>query len=133
MNDNIHNVLADNLARLLAMGKRYGLPDSQASLARRAGIAQTTLSNWMDPTRGRSPQLDKLDVVAGVYGLEVWQLLIPGLPDDLVLDRHLRKLVSNYRTIADPQIRAHIDRIAEAEAQYAGAQKTRGQASIPET
>lgn len=119
MNNDIHSVLADNLSRLLSVGKRYGLPDSQASLAKRSGVAQTTLSNWLDPTRGRSPQIDKLDRVAAVYGLEVWQLLIPGLPDDLVLDRHLRRLVSNYRNITDSAVRDRIDRIAEAEAEYA--------------
>jgi transcriptional regulator with XRE-family HTH domain len=116
---NISEVLAENLRRLLAAGPRHNLPGSQATLAKRAGVAQTTLSNWLDPSRGRAPQLDKLERVAAVYGLEVWQLLVPGLPDDLVLDRHLRRLVAAYRDIANADVRNRIWRIAEAEADYA--------------
>lgn len=119
-----HQALARNLKRLLDAGRQYDLPSSQAALARRSGVAQTTLSNWLDPERGRSPQLDKLERVAEVYKLEVWQLLVPELPDDLLVDRHLARLVRSYTSI-DPATRERIDRIAEAEAQYARHQAAR--------
>jgi transcriptional regulator with XRE-family HTH domain len=111
-------IFAANLARLLAMGGRYGLPTSQAELARRSGVSQKTLSNWLAPDRGVAPQLDKLEPIARVYGLEVWQLLVPDLPDDMVMAGPLQKLVANYRKISSPRAREYIDRVAEAEAHY---------------
>lgn len=112
-------VLATNLSRLIAIGGPHGLPTSQAELARRSGVAQKTLSNWLAPERGGAPNLDKLVPVARVYSLEVWQLLIPDLPDDMLLLGHLKDLVANYRKIINPKAREYIDRIAEAEAGYA--------------
>ena len=111
-------ILAANLTRLMALGGPYGLPSSQAELARRSGISQKTISNWLTPERGIAPQLDKLEPIARVYALEVWQLLVPDLPDDMVLLDHLKKLVANYRKITSPTAREYIDRVAEAEAAY---------------
>ncbi len=111
-------ILAKNLARLLAIGGTFGLPESQAELARRSGVAQKTISNWLDPTRGVTPVLDKLEMVATVYRLEVWQLLVPDLPDDMLLLGHLKRLVANYRQIRNPAARRYIEQIAEAEAHY---------------
>ena len=78
-------ILAANLQRLLDIGGPRGLPDSQAELGRRAHVAQKTISNWLDPARGVAPQIDKLEAVAHVYGLEVWELLMPDIPDELLL------------------------------------------------
>lgn len=111
-------ILAKNLARLLAIGAAHGLPSSQSALSRRSGVAQKTISNWLDPTRGVAPVLDKLELVANVYRLEVWQLLVPDLPDDMLLMGHLKKLVANYGHIKNPSARRYIDQIAEAEANY---------------
>ena len=111
-------ILAKNLARLLAIGAAHGLPSNQSALSRRSGVAQKTISNWLDPTRGVAPVLDKLELVADVYRLEVWQLLVPDLPDDMLLMGHLKRLVANYGHIKNPSARRYIDQIAEAEANY---------------
>lgn len=111
-------IIAANLSRLLAIGAPHGLPKSQSELARRSGVAQKTISNWLAPERGGAPQIDKLDRVARVYGLDVWQLLVPDLPDDMLLLGHLKKLVANYRKISSLRAREYIDRVAEAEAGY---------------
>jgi len=115
---NSREILAENLRRLLSMGAAHGLPSNQSELARRSGVSQKTISNWLDPSRGVAPVLDKLDMIAGVYRLEAWQLLMPDLPDDMLLAGHLRRLVANYRHITDPGARRYVERIAEAEADY---------------
>jgi transcriptional regulator with XRE-family HTH domain len=114
-------ILAKNLTRLLAVGAAHGLPSTQAALSRRSGVSQKTISNWLDPSRGVAPVLDKLELVADVYRLEVWQLLVPDLPDDMLLIGHLKRLVANYGNIANPAARRYIEQIAEAEANYAPA------------
>lgn len=117
-------VLAHNLRRLLAIGAAYGLPTSQAELSRRSGIAQTSISNWLDPDRGIAPSLDKLQPIARVYGIEVWQLLVPDLPDQLLASDHLARLVANYAKIERTTARDYLDKVAEAEAHYTqGTQK----------
>lgn len=110
-------ILAGNLRRLLERGQPLNLPRSQAELARRSGVSQKAISNWLDLTRDISPQLDKLEMIAGVYRCAVWELLIPQAADD-ILNRHLFKLVSNYQKIKNPAARTYVERIAEAEADY---------------
>ena len=120
MNDrDMRAIAADNIRRLLRVGAQLGLPGSQAELARRAGVAQTSISAWLDSERTVEPSIGKLNAIARVYGLEAWQLLAPGLTDDLLLASHLQKLVANYRRIKNPAAREYIDRVAEAEAGYA--------------
>ena len=108
-----------NLARLLRIGAAHGLPGSQAALARRSGVSQKAISNWLRPEMGISANIDNLGPIARVYGLEVWQLLVPDLPDDMLLAGHLKSLVANYRQITSPAARRYIDQVAEAEAGYA--------------
>lgn len=110
--------LAHNLRRLLALGADFNLPTSQAELSRRSGIAQTSISNWLDPARGIAPSLDKLQPIARVYGIEVWQLLVPDLPDQLLASDHLARLVANYARIERAGAREYIDKVADAEAHY---------------
>ena len=116
-------ILATNLSTLLARGRADGLPGSGAELARRSGVSQKAINNWLNPDRGIAPQLDKLAPIARVYGLEVWQLLVPGIGYDLTRARKLRVLVDNYQHIQCPNARHYIERIAEAEADYTGTAK----------
>lgn len=81
----VRAIVAENIRRLLRLGGSVGLPSSQAELARRSGVAQTSISNWLDDTRAVSPTIDKLEAVARVYGLEAWQLMMRGVTDDLAL------------------------------------------------
>lgn len=116
--NSIAQVLAINLRNLLRIGVAHGLPGSQAELARRTGISQKAISNWLAPERGVAPVIDSLEPIAALYGLEVWQLLVPDLPDDMLLASHLKRLVANYRHINSAAAREYIDRVAEAEAGY---------------
>lgn len=117
-NKEMRIVAAENIRRLLRVGESMGLPSSQAELARHAGIAQTSISAWLDPDRTVEPRIGNLNAIANVYGLDPWQMLVPNLTDDMVLASHLKKLVANYRKIGDARAREYIDRVAEAEAHY---------------
>lgn len=111
-------ILADNLRRLMAQGVPAGLPTSQASLARKSGVAQKTISNWLAPERGISANIDKLDQVATVYGLELWQLFVPGLPAERDAAASLAGLVHHCLRIGSARARQYLYRVAEAEADY---------------
>ena len=113
----VRAIVAENIRRLLRLGGSIGLPSTQAELARRSGVAQTSISNWLDDSRAVSPTIDKLEAVARVYGLEAWQLMMRGVTDDLALAGHLKKLVTVYPKIG-PHAREYIERVAEAEAAF---------------
>lgn len=110
-------IVAENIRRLLRLGGSVGLPSTQAELARRSGVAQTSISNWLDDSRAVSPTIDKLEAVARVYGLEAWQLMMREVTDDLALAGHLKKLVTVYPKIG-AHAREYIERVAEAEAAF---------------
>lgn len=68
------DVLAANLKLLQ---ERPGLPRAQADIAKRAGLDQTTVSRTLRAANAIS--IDKLDGLAGAFGMQSWQLLAPGL------------------------------------------------------
>lgn len=108
-------VVAENLEAL--MGYRG---DKQAGLARRAGVSQRTVSNLLNPKAGHSPTLDKLERVANAYGLEAWQLQIPGLDAEAMLGsghRQFQSVVYSYMQ-ADSNGRAYLARVGEKESAY---------------
>lgn len=80
----INEVLATNLKRL--MEAKVDL-STQAKLASRSGVNQKTISNYLNPQqrpdgkKGRpaSAKLAEVELIAGAFGLEVWELLVPGL------------------------------------------------------
>ena len=111
-------ILADNLRRLMARGGSDGLPTSQAGLARKSGVAQKTISNWLAPERGISANIDKLDQVAAVYSLELWQLFVPDLPAERDAAASLAGLVHHCLRIGSARARQYLYRVAEAEADY---------------
>lgn len=118
MDKSASRILADNLATLLRIGPHYHLPGNQSELARASGVAQKTISNWLRADWSTTPNLRKLEAVARVYGLALWQILMPGLTDDLTAAHRLGKLVDNYRHIERPAAQRYLERIAEAEAMY---------------
>lgn len=75
-------VLADNLRRLMEDNKSFR---TQGAVAKRAGVDQKTISNCLNPeqrkatAKGRlpSPTLAQVEKIAGVFGLQVWELLQP--------------------------------------------------------
>jgi transcriptional regulator with XRE-family HTH domain len=71
----VRKVLADNLKTL--MRRTVGLK-TQAQVAERSGVAQTTVSNMLRPDTASmtAPKLDNVEKVASAFGLATWQLLI---------------------------------------------------------
>lgn len=67
-------VLAQNLERLMAASALYG---KQQAVAAKAKVDQKTVSRILHKTN--EPSLDKLERIAAVFGLEPWQMLVPGL------------------------------------------------------
>ena len=68
-------VLAHNLRSLM---KRTPDLDTQEKLAKRAGVAQTSVSQILRPdnTAAKSPKLDQVEKIAFAFGLATWQLLL---------------------------------------------------------
>lgn len=75
------DVLADNLEALMKANPQYGklLSLEQATATRGGGkrIGKTTLANILKRTTPIN--LDYVEILAKVFGLAPWQLLIPGL------------------------------------------------------
>lgn len=101
-------------ANLLHLMEKYG--DTQASLAKRAGVTQSNVSYILSTER--NVRLDTVEAVAAAYGLNGWHLLNPDLPADLVDSPSLAKLVSSYIKTSS-EGRALIDAVADREAAYA--------------
>lgn len=82
---------------------------TQMDLAQYANIAQKTVSNILN---ARSDiQLDILDKIARAFGLNLWHLIMPNLPDDLAQSTKLDRLLNHYLN-ASPEGREMLDRLA---------------------
>jgi transcriptional regulator with XRE-family HTH domain len=70
---------ADNLRRLM---EREQL--SQAALAQRSGVAQRTLSTWLDTADPASinPRAQMVEKVAAAFRVPAWMLFMPTMPTD---------------------------------------------------
>lgn len=109
MKKSAHEALADNLKRLM---DHEGW--SQADLERKAGVAQTTISNMLDTERCVSSTMRNIERVAAVWKLEAWQLLIPDQPIDILKAQSLRNVVTSYTHMSKAG-RDYIDHVAERE------------------
>lgn len=69
----MRQILADNIAALMARSKF-----TQAVVAGKAGIAQTSVSQMLRPDNeaAKSPKLDQVEKVAHAFGISAWQLLL---------------------------------------------------------
>ena len=71
------DVVAENLRRLR---ERYPELSTQKVLASRSGVGEGTIGRI---TRKEAAcGIDSLEAIAGAFGLEAWQMLIPGLDPD---------------------------------------------------
>lgn len=78
----ITEILAENLATAMA---EHPFIKNQNALAKKSGIAQTSIGLMLNPgsraptQRGRlpSPTLAQIDAVADALGLQAWQLIFP--------------------------------------------------------
>lgn len=94
---------------------------SERDLASKAKVAQKTVNNILNQTK--SPTLETVDKIARVFGLNLWHLIMPDLPDELLKpNSSIAKLYTSYRD-ASPEGRNMIDRVAEREAQYTATKK----------
>ncbi|MEN5271870.1 helix-turn-helix transcriptional regulator [Stenotrophomonas lactitubi] len=117
--------LAKNLQLLMEHNKL-----TQAQLAKRSGVAQSTLSNLLDLSKPLeiNPRARTVDQLADVFGIPGWQLFVPDLPIELLASPRLMALVSNYLA-ASPGGRETIDRIASAEVRYSEFERPRTSAA----
>ena len=68
-------VLRQNLKAL--MDAKAG-PSSQSELKRKSGVAQATIGRILSE-KGENARMETIDRLAKVYGLEGWQLMVPGI------------------------------------------------------
>ncbi len=68
-------VLAQNLKALMA---RKDGPRSQSELFRKSKVAQATIGRILSEG-GENARIETVDKLASAYGLEGWQLLVPGM------------------------------------------------------
>lgn len=84
---------------------------SQAALAAKAGIGQRTVSNMENPDTDTTPTTDRVEAVARVFGLELYQITMP-LPLDLLLDiGGISRVVDAYAH-APPARRITVEQVA---------------------
>lgn len=71
----VRQILADNLRLLM---ERSADLKTQAKVAKKAGIAQTSVSQLLRPNNdaAKSPKLDQVEKVAKAFGLATWQILL---------------------------------------------------------
>ncbi len=74
----IREILAANLAQLM---ERSADCKSQNALAKRSGIAQTTIGNYLNANYAGYPNLEKVEKLAKCFSLEAWNLLHPTIGD----------------------------------------------------
>ncbi len=102
-------VIANIRALMAASG------DSEHGLSKKAGMRQSTLHNMLSGRHAIS--IERAEMVAKVYGLEGWHLLLRNLPRDLRESKTIAALVENYLA-SSSESREHITRVAEREAKY---------------
>ena len=113
MDGKTRETLARNVSILMTYNEH-----TQTALAKKAGISQRTISNICDPNSPHSPKLDSVDAVARAYRLEVWHLLIPDAPLDLLINKRIEKVVDNYVKASETG-RDMIHRVSDREAEVA--------------
>jgi hypothetical protein len=53
-------------------------PSNPTALGKKAGVGQATIDRILSP-EGVDARIETLEKIAGVYGLEAWQLLVAGM------------------------------------------------------
>lgn len=116
-NMELRQILARNLRQ--AMEDSIGL-DTQLALARRAGIAQSHLSEVLRAEA--SPTTDMLNVLARALGLEPWELLAN---DEATRQAALQKMILGPRA-SDARVAENLPPAPKKEAAARRRKKTRG-------
>lgn len=106
----IEDILARNLRYLMDQKEL-----TEMALARRSGVSQKSINNVLH--RAYRAKLDTCAKLAKAFGLECWQLVMPGMIADFEGQQGLRRLVKAYFNSAEEGQRAVLS-VAEREAQY---------------
>ena len=69
-------VLRQNLKALMAATKDG--PKTQGALFRKSGVAQATIGRILTG-KGENARIETVDRLANAYGLQGWQLMVPGM------------------------------------------------------
>lgn len=93
--------------------RREGL--SEERLATRAGVAQKTINKILN--NQSAPTLDTVDKIAEAFGINLWHLVMPALPEELISSPSIEALYNAFKS-ASPRGREHISLVAEREAHY---------------
>lgn len=104
------DTLVTNLRELMRITK-IRKPD----LAKKSGVSERMIGYIL--AKERTPTVDTAEALGQAFGLNGWQLIMPGLPIHLAKNGHLDKLVKNYARLTD-EGREYVDRVAEKEAGY---------------
>lgn len=100
MHKSAKQVLATNLQALMS---RYPDLDSQTKIAARTNkpggkkVAQTSISNMLNPNSMVTPTLENIEAIAVAFGLQAWQLLHPTLGDNSVATEIINRISSASR------------------------------------
>ena len=100
-------------------GNLRGLMDlrewSEYDLAKASGVAQKTINNVLNQRSACT--VETAELLAQAFNLSGWQLLLPGLPAQVLTTPTLGSLVSNW-VRSSTEGRSHISRVADREARY---------------
>ena len=82
-------VLSRNLAFLMALRGW-----NQVETAKRAHVDQKVISYVL--RQAKTPGLDVVDKIAAAFGLNLWHLIMPTLPDDLTAPTSIREIYDEF-------------------------------------
>ena len=102
--------LAKNLRFLK---ERFGYTD--AKLGKASGVAPKTINNMYNSRT--DVQLEKVDAVAKVFGLNLWHMIMPNLPDEYENLADFDALYDDW-VKSSSEGRKHILMVAERESKY---------------
>ncbi|MES1954808.1 hypothetical protein SAHY_09498 [Salinisphaera hydrothermalis EPR70] len=101
---------------------------SQGRLSQKSGVSQKSISNILN--QEKQPTLGTVDKLAAAFDLNLWHVMLPGMPDELVDSPSVERLFECY-TKASDQGRHYINRVAEREAYYGRNEASDGDPSDP--
>lgn len=90
---------------------------NQRDVEKISGVAQKTVSNILNPGDEKSTRLDIIEAIAKGYGMKTWHLLIDDLPEELLINHSIEKVIDNFRH-SSPKGRDAILKVSEATADY---------------
>lgn len=88
--------------RYLAQNLRFLMSASKVGpteLERQSKVSRKTINNILNERH--PPELDNIEALAKVFGLNMWQIILPNLPKDLKRCQSLGQLLKDYMDSPD--------------------------------